>query len=129
MNEDGRVERAPDMLVGKIDRAIKVFGCIGRFDGRLGKEAAEGFGGEADIILVVWINAGDQRPGKLIGGRAAELLGVWMFRDKAAVTLFRTRIIGVARRDLREDRTHLLQKLLALLPASVLENDAGGIAV
>src|SRR6266851_1897094 len=50
MHQDGRVERAPDALVGEGDRALDVLDDVGSLQRGFAKEAAESFGGKANIV-------------------------------------------------------------------------------
>ena len=108
MDDDGGVKRTPQVLIGEGNGAVNVLGDICRFDGCLGEETAEDFGGETHILGVARVNTGNQCPGKLpIGGRS-KLLCLGMLCDKGLVSLLRSRIVGCAWRYPREYLAHLL---------------------
>ncbi len=100
VDDDGSIERAPDLLVGEVDGAIDVFGDAVGVDGCFGEEATECFGGEADVVGVGWIDTGNKRPGKLLVSGCAELLGIGMGSYEGVLALVRSWVIGVAGRDL-----------------------------
>src|SRR5207244_299073 len=129
MDEDGGVERSPDVLIGKGNGVVNVFGNVCCIESSLGKEAAERFRTKAHIICVLWINACDQCPGEVLTLRCSKLLRFWMRCDKGALSLFRPWVIGVADRYLGQYPAYPMHELIALCPGCMLKDDPGSIAV
>src|SRR5438105_3742445 len=78
---------------------------------------------------MLWIHIRNQRPRELLSGRCAKAFCLWMGRYKYLLTIFRSWIIGVTGGHLLQYGANLLQKLLTLLPTSLLNNYSRGVAV
>src|SRR5579884_4310856 len=97
MYQDGSVKGSPEGLVAKLYSTFDILRNAGGIQCGLGEEAAESFGCEADIVFLLGTYIGDQCPGKLIGCRAAYLLGIGMLCDEGALAIFCTGIVGLTR--------------------------------
>src|SRR5579884_3702595 len=129
MDEQRDVERAPEPLVGEGCGARDIFRDVCSFKRGLGEEAAESLRGKADIVLLLGIEAGDERPGDLPAGRRAELLGLRVLVYKSLPALLCPRIIGVACGNQGQQAADLLQERFSLLPEGMLDDNAGGVTI
>src|SRR5262249_165914 len=118
-----------DTVVAEGDSAGHILSDALRWKRCFGKQAAEGLGGEDDVVGAVGRDALDQRPGELVTLGAAKLHRLGMGAEKGGMTVACAGVVGGPWGGVAEDLAELGEERRALLPAIVGKDDAGGVAV
>src|SRR5687768_3539819 len=110
MHEQHRVERPPDVIVREGYGGCQELERVVASDGNLAQNGAKGLGREVLLPLVLRVEPENQRPWKHLSARLTEFPHFLMAAREVLVAVESSRVIRLARRNLRENDAELRKK-------------------